>query len=83
MKYKGCIMEIRQDAMIIMTSDCSFCKIKKKDDFQEGMEIEFDGSDIIQERKKNLSKLFLVAAAILLMVITSAWGFQYWDLSNQ
>ncbi|SNS13081.1 Anti-sigma factor N-terminus [Anaerovirgula multivorans] len=83
MKYKGCIMEVRESTMIVMTTDCGFRKIKKKNNAYEGMEIEFDSGDMILDKKKTLAQFCAVAVAVLLIMITSVYGFQYWNLSNQ
>ncbi|WP_170834722.1 anti-sigma factor domain-containing protein [Natronincola peptidivorans] len=83
MKYKGCIMEIRNNSMMVMTTECSFHEIEKRQYAQEGMEIEFHKKEIINDKKSFLSTFYLAAAAILLLILTSAYGFQYWSTINQ
>lgn len=76
-------MEITEDAMVVMTTDCSFRRIEKKKNVCEGMEIEFNQSDIILDKKRSLIHFIAVAAAVLLIIVTSAFGFENWNLLNQ
>lgn len=76
-------MEIQEDKMVVMTTDCSFYAIKKKDFLQEGMEIEFDSKDIIPVKRKSSMQSFLVAAAMLFLVISSVFGSYYWKLFHK
>lgn len=81
--YKGCIIEVRKETMIVMTSDCDFCEMQKRQAVEEGMEIEFHRREIISPKPRTFASFPLVAAAIILFFITSIYGFHYWDIMNQ
>ncbi|MCC5909029.1 MAG: anti-sigma factor domain-containing protein [Clostridiaceae bacterium] len=83
MKHKGCIMEVRNDTMIIMAEDCNFYEIKKRSSIHEGMEIEFDLKERIQHKKYKLPSFGLVAATIIFLFITSIYGFNNWYVHSQ
>ena len=68
--YKGLIMEIKNDCLIVLTEDANYIKLKKKGNIHIGKKILFIEEDIIRERKKSLKSLVAIAAAIILMITT-------------
>lgn len=83
MEYKGCIMEIRENTMIVMTSDCQFQEIKRRNNIQEGMEIKFHANEIYHHKKRIWRSSYLLVATILFMIITSIYGLNYRSIVNQ
>ena len=83
MKQSGCIMEIRKGSMMVMTSDCLFKEIKKQDNAEVGMEVEFLQSDIIKRKNNRYMSYIAAAAAFMLVVISSIFFFKGWDNTIQ
>lgn len=80
MKSKGIIMEIRENSMIVMTQDCSFQEIKKREAVIEGMEIEYFPDEItMTKRKRLITAPVAVAAAIILLLVSSIYGIANWQ----
>jgi hypothetical protein len=81
---KGCIMEIREHTMILMTASCDFIEIPLvSDSLVPGMEIEFELMDSlappVAKRKTGISRKaaawIAVAAMLMLAVIGTTVGF--------
>ncbi|SCX79675.1 anti-sigma factor domain-containing protein, partial [Alkaliphilus peptidifermentans] len=83
MNYKGCVMEIRNNSMVVMTDHCTFEEIKLRKSIIIGMEIEFSTGDIIQRNRERFKGFVLIAAAILLVVVTSLSLVTYWGNNLQ
>ncbi|AKL96852.1 anti-sigma factor [Clostridium aceticum] len=83
MQHKGCVMELREETMVVMTEQCSFYEIQKRKNIQEGMEIEFYEKEIVLHKNQTLRTFSLVAAAVLLLIITSVYGLKSWNTANQ
>ncbi len=71
MKGKGTVMEIRSHSMVIMTNECGFEEIKKRNDITVGMEIDFNKQDIIRKNKSKFKIIATIAAAIILCIVSS------------
>ncbi|WP_192929639.1 anti-sigma factor domain-containing protein [Alkaliphilus serpentinus] len=79
MKHRGCVMEIRQKTMVLMTEECSFVEVKKPFNVIEGMEIEFTSKDIVSNSRKQYKSLVSIAAAIVFILISSFSVINYWQ----
>lgn len=74
MKAKGTIMEINKNSMIIMTEDCGFQEIKKRQSVMEGMEIDYFPHEVLTKRKSTFTqKSFLSVAAVLIIMLISSY----------
>ncbi|AOY74910.1 anti-sigma factor domain-containing protein [Clostridium formicaceticum] len=83
MQHKGCVMELREETMVVMTEKCNFYEIQKRKDIQEGMEVEFYEKEIVLHKNQYLRTFSLVAAAVLLLIIASIHGLKSWNTANQ
>lgn len=81
MKYRGCVMEIRKNTMVIMTDECSFHEVKKHFNAIEGMEVEFTSRDIVVNRYSGYKSLVSIAAAVIFILITSLSLITYWQFN--
>lgn len=79
MIYRGSIIEVRENMLIVMLEDSSFQKVKKFNGLKEGMEIYFEERDIIKERNLSFRRISMVAAALFLLIATSFYGIDLWD----
>lgn len=80
MIYRGSIVKVCSDSIVVVTEECTFKRIKKSVGLEEGMEVYFEERDIIRKSNtsiKNISKI----AAIILLVLTSIYGIQVWDMN--
>nr|WP_279381034.1 anti-sigma factor domain-containing protein [Alkaliphilus hydrothermalis] len=64
-------MEIRDKTMVIMTNECCFEEIKKRNNVMVGTEIEFTTKDMLKGKPTYFKPLATVAAAIILMIIST------------
>ncbi|ABR46331.1 hypothetical protein Amet_0088 [Alkaliphilus metalliredigens QYMF] len=80
---KGCVMEIRKNTMVIMTDDCLFTEIKKKRQAEVGTEILFHSTEIVNPKKGKIQPWMLMAASVLLVLITSLYGINLWQMNYQ
>lgn len=79
MVYRGSVIEIYQDSIIVMTEDCIFERIKKSAGLEKGMEVYFEERDIIRNSTVSIKNISMVAAAVFLFIITSLYGIGIWN----
>jgi len=79
MIYRGNIIEVKSDSLIVMLDNCTFESVKKFKGLEEGMEIYFEERDIIRKSNLNLKNITLVAASIFLFIVTSFYGVDVWN----
>ncbi|MBU5484508.1 anti-sigma factor domain-containing protein [Clostridium sp. MSJ-11] len=79
MIYKGTIIEICHDSIVVMAEDCTFKRIKKSQGLQEGMEIYFEERDIIKKSNSTTKGISGVAAAIFIFIATSIYALCFWN----
>ncbi len=77
MVYRGCVLENNIDHIVVLTKDFEYKKLNKKGDMIIGREILFLEEDIITENKKSLKGLTNIAAAILLLILSTTLIFQF------
>ncbi|SKC85617.1 anti-sigma factor domain-containing protein [Maledivibacter halophilus] len=70
MIYKGLIMEVQKDCIIVLTDSNNYLKLKKKSNIDIGKKIMFIEEDIIKKQKKSIRPLIGIAAAIILLITT-------------
>src|SRR5690554_4870952 len=81
MIYRGNIVEICNDSIVVFTEECTFERIKKSPGLEEGMEVYFENRDIIRKSNTGVKGISKMVAAIILIVITSIYGIQAWDMN--
>lgn len=81
MIYRGNIVEVCNDSIVVITEECTFERIKKSAGLEEGMEVYFEERDIIRKSNTTVRNISKMAAAIILLVITSIYGIQFWDIN--
>ncbi len=59
--------------MVVMTSQCGFEEIKKRNDSVVGMEIEFMAEELLKRKKSFIKPIAAIAAAIILLVMSSVY----------
>lgn len=79
MVYKGTVMEIYHDSIIVMAEDCTFKTIRKSNGFQEGMEIYFEERDIIKGSSLNIKNISKSIAAVFIFIVTSLYILGFWS----
>lgn len=79
MVYRGSVIEIYQDSIVVMTEDCTFERIKKSAGLEKGMEVYFEERDIIRNSSVKIKNISMVAAAVFLFIITSLYGIGIWN----
>ena len=81
MVYKGAVMDVQREHIIVITKDSRYLKLKKKGNITLGKEIMFIEDDVIKEREKHYKPLIGVAAAIILLIISTLgqFGMQYFN----
>jgi len=79
MIYRGNVVEVKTQSLIVMLDDCTFESVKKFKGLEEGMEIYFEERDIIRKSNLNFKNIALVAASIFLLIVTSIYGVDVWD----
>ncbi|MDR7871207.1 MAG: anti-sigma factor domain-containing protein [Tissierellaceae bacterium] len=80
MIYRGNIVEVCSDSIVVITEDCTFKRIKKSVGLEEGMEVYFEERDIIRKSNTSINSISKIVA-IILLVITSIYGIQVWDIN--
>lgn len=80
MIYKGTIVRIEGNNAILMTETCGFVTIRKQPGMYEGLEISFEKSEIIRERKRMVlySSMAAGIAAIFIFVFLY-YKILYWN----
>ncbi|MDR7857340.1 anti-sigma factor domain-containing protein [Tissierella sp.] len=86
MVYRGNIVEVCSDSIVVITEECTFKRIKKSVGLEEGMEVYFEERDIIRKSNTSIKSIKSIKsiskiAAIILLVITSIYGIQVWDIN--
>lgn len=81
MIYRGNIVEVKQDSLVVMLDDCTFQYVKKYSGLEEGMEMYFEDRDIIKKSNLNLRSIALIAASIFLFIATTFYGVDLWNTS--
>lgn len=79
MIYRGSIIEICHDSIIVITEDCTFEKIKKSAGLKEGMEVYFEEVDIIKKPRFVNKNIPAVAAAIFVFIVASLYTVGFWN----
>ncbi|MEW9094727.1 MAG: anti-sigma factor domain-containing protein [Clostridiaceae bacterium] len=79
MIYKGTIIEICHDGIVVMAEDCTFKRIRKSQGLQEGMEIYFEERDIIEKSNFTIKSISKVVAAIFVFTVTSLYSLYFWN----
>ncbi|GAA0720689.1 hypothetical protein GCM10008905_10150 [Clostridium malenominatum] len=79
MIYRGSIIEICHDSIIVITEDCTFEKIKKSAGLKEGMEVYFEEGDIIKKPSFVNKNIPAVAAAIFVFIVASLYTVGFWN----
>lgn len=79
MIYRGNVIEVREDSLVVMLDDSTFESVKKFKGLEEGMEIYFEQRDIIRKSNSSLKNIALIAASILLFIVTSFYGVDVWN----
>jgi len=70
--YRGSVLEIAKEHIIVLTNDCNYLKLRKKGNIEIGKEIMFIDDDIIKDKSRGYRPLLIgIAATIILLVITS------------
>lgn len=75
MVYKGLIMEVKNDHIIVITEDNCYIKLKNKGNADIGKKIIFIEEDIIKENNKSFKSLVGIAVAIIIAIITMVGRF--------
>ncbi|KIE46054.1 anti-sigma factor family protein [Clostridium argentinense CDC 2741] len=79
MIYKGTVIEIYYDSIVVMAEDCTFKRIKKSDGLEEGMEIYFEDRDIIKNSNFTIKNISKGVAAVLIFAVTSLYVLGFWN----
>ncbi|WP_315122207.1 anti-sigma factor domain-containing protein [uncultured Clostridium sp.] len=79
MIYKGTIIEICHDSIVVMDEDCTFKRVKKNQGLQEGIEIYFEEGDIIGKSNFTIKSISKVVAAIFVFTVTSLYALCFWN----
>ncbi|WP_066498662.1 anti-sigma factor domain-containing protein [Abyssisolibacter fermentans] len=75
MVYKGLIVEVKNDHIIVITEDNCYIKLKNKGNVDIGKKIIFLEEDIIKENNKSFKSLIGIAVAIIIAIITMVGRF--------
>jgi ethanolamine utilization protein EutP (predicted NTPase) len=68
----GLILKIKDDIAFVISKDCMYYQIKSKPDMLKGQTVEFNQSDIIDNRSflKKQYNLIATAAAVLIIMVS-------------
>ncbi|WP_291578464.1 anti-sigma factor domain-containing protein [Clostridium sp. UBA6640] len=83
MIYKGIIIEIYYDSIVVIAEDCTFKRIKKSDGLEEGMEIYFEDRDIIKNSNFTIRNISKGVAAVFIFAVTSLYVLGFWNENNK
>lgn len=83
MIYKGIIIEIYYDSIVVMAEDCTFKRIKKSNGLEEGMEIYFEDRDIIKNSNFTIKNISKGVAAVFIFAVTSLYVLGSWNENNK
>ncbi len=83
MEERGCVLEIREASMMVMTSDCQFKEIMRQDDVKEGMEVVFSSGDVIYKKKRSYYSYIAAAAAVVLLILSTFTFLKGWQAGVQ
>lgn len=79
MVYRGSIIEICPDSIVVLTEECTFERIKRSDGLKEGMEVYFEDRDIIKKSIFTANNISRVAAAVLMFIVIFSWSAVFWN----
>ncbi len=68
MVYKGAVVEVKENYIVVFTNDCKYNRLKKKRDVKIGKEIIFIEDDIIKEKNNYYKRVGTIAAAVILLI---------------
>lgn len=83
MEERGCVLEIREASMMVMTSDCQFKEIVRQDDAKEGMAVVFSSGDVICKKRRSYRSYIAAAAAVVLLILSTFTFLKGWQAGVQ
>lgn len=76
MNYKGIILKIKNNTVIVMTDKSDFVEVRKQPGMYLGQEVHFPESFIVN-RRREIIKYSLIAACLVLSFIAGAFALQF------
>ncbi|WP_168198349.1 anti-sigma factor domain-containing protein [Crassaminicella thermophila] len=70
MVYRGCVIKIEDDFVVVLTDKTQYIKVKKKDGLDVGKRIIFVKEDIYKEKKVTYKSFGMIAAIFMAMIFS-------------